>query len=132
MSRKNALIAAIAAATLSVDNLAAKLETAKAKVATLTGQLAAFDALESLDVGSVVIVSVGRGDTRVETTGTIRAVKPAELIPAKEEGGEPTLGERQFKVEVTRTGDAFDSEFVIVRESQVGIPQVEASEEAAE
>ncbi len=134
MSRKANLIVLLTSAEAAVATLVEKLEAAKAKVVTLQGQIANFDALEALDVGSEVIVVVGRGETKVETIGTIRAVKAGDLIPAKEEGGEPTVGERLFKVEVSRTGDAFDSEFVTVRESQVSIPvsEVDAGTTAEE
>lgn len=129
MSRKNQLNAALILAVAAASNFAEKLSAAQAKVTTLEGQLKNIDAIEALGVGSEVLVTVGRGETRQDVVGTIRAVKAGEVTTEGEgEEAVTTVGDRTFKVEVSRTGDEFDSEFVVVKESQVSIPAVEAAE----
>lgn len=133
MSRKTQLNAALILAVGAVANFAEKLTAAEAKVSTLEGQLKNIDAIEALDVGSEVLVSVGRGETRQEVVGTIRAIKAGEVtVEGEGEEAVTTVGDRTFKVEVSRTGDEFDSEFVVVKESQVQIPATtQVAEEVA-
>lgn len=132
MSRKIQLNTALTAAAALSASLSEKLVAAQAKVITLTNQLANLDAIEALGIGSEVLIKIGRGDTRQEVLGTIRAVKAGDVTVV--EATETTeayevVGDRTFKVEFSRTGDEFDSEFAVVAESQVSLP---ASEEAAE
>lgn len=138
MSRKIQLTNALAIAIASVGNLSDKLIAAESKVETLQGQVDNLDAIEALGVGSEVLIKVGRGETRQEVVGTIRAVKPGEVtvVEATEEAeGYEVVGDRIFKVEFSRTGDAFDTEFAVVPESQVSLPvneDLEAEEATAE
>lgn len=145
MSRKIALTASLTTAIAAATKLAEKLEAQNAKVADLKDKIASIDAIEALDVGSSVIVVIGRADTRQEVIGRIVAVKAGEVIPAvvNEETGEEVkpacVGPRLFKVEFTRSGDAFDNEFTITDEDKVRIPSeaelasgVVAAEEKAE
>lgn len=136
MSRKIQLNAALTLALAAVAALTEKLVAADAKVVNLQNQLANIDAIEALAVGSTVVVVVGRGETRQEVEGVIRAIKAGE-VTVQGEGAEAVevVGDRTFKVEVSRTGDEFDSEFVVVKESQVKLELSEAGaeqEEAAE
>ena len=67
--------------------------------------------------------------------GVITAVKPGEVtVEGEGEDAREVVGDRLFKVKVSRTGDDFDAEFVTVPESKVELPATEAAEgaEAAE
>lgn len=119
MSRKAQLIAAIEATTAARAKAEQRVSQLIAKEEDLLRQVRELDAIEALDVGSQVLVKVGRGETRVEVVGTIRAVKPGET--RVEADGSVSTRERLFKVEVSRSGDEFDAEFVVVSESQVCI-----------
>lgn len=119
MSRKAQLIAAIEATAAARAKAEQRVTQLIAKEEDLLRQVRELDAIEALDVGSQVLVKVGRGETRVEVIGTIRAVKPGET--RVEADGSVSTTERLFKVEVSRSGDEFDAEFVVVSESQVGI-----------
>lgn len=131
MSRKNQLTNALTLALAAVVTAADRLSAAESKAETLQNQVDNLDAIEALGVNSEVLIKVGRGDTRQEVLGIIRAVKPGEVTvieaTAEAEGYE-VVGDRTFKVEFTRTGDAFDNEYTVLPESQVSIP---ADEEAA-
>lgn len=132
MSRKIATQNALVLAVAAVAALNEKLVAATDKVAALQNQLDNFDAIEALDVGSEVLVQVGRGETRQELVGTIKAVKAGEItVEGEGEEAREVVGDRTFKVEVSRTGDEFDSEFVVVKESQVKLPASQTCEEAA-
>lgn len=135
MSRKiqlaNALSLAIAAAITAAERAGA----AEAKVATLQNQVDNLDAIEALTVGSEVLIKVGRGETRQEVLGTIRAVKLGEVTQVEataDTEAYEVVGDRTFKVEFTRSGDAFDNEYTVLPESQVSIPQSAGEEAAAE
>lgn len=119
MSRKAQLIAAIEATAAARAKAEQRVANLLAKEEELNRQVRELDAIEALDVGSQVLVKVGRGETRTEVIGTIRAVKPGES--RTEEDGSVITSDRLFKVEVSRSGDEFDAEFVVVPESQVGI-----------
>ena len=119
MSRKAQLIAAIEATAAARAKAEQRVANLLAKEEELNRQVRELDAIEALDVGSQVLVKVGRGETRAEVIGTIRAVKPGES--RTEEDGSVIVSDRLFKVEVSRSGDEFDVEFVVVPESQVGI-----------
>ena len=123
MSRKAQLIAAITAATEARVKAEQRVANLLAKEEELIRQSQQLAAIEALDVGSQVLVKVGRGETRAEVVGTIRAVKPGES--RTEEDGSVITSDRLFKVEVSRSGDEFDAEFVVVSESQVGLVYAE-------
>lgn len=133
MSKKSVITAALIAIAETIANLNAKLATAIEKQATLQNQLDNFDRIAALDVGSEVVVTIGRGETKATVVGVIEAVKPGEVIPATEDS-EESVGPRTFKIKATRTGDEFDAEFVVLTEDKVSLPEVAAdtSEEAAE
>ena len=124
MSRKAQLIAAIEANTAARVKAEQRVAQLLTKEAELILQVQQLDAIEALDVGSQVLVKVGRGETRAEVVGTIRAVKPGES--RTEEDGSVITSDRLFKVEVSRSGDEFDAEFVVVPESQVSVVTAEA------
>lgn len=134
MSRKIQLNSALTLAIALRNSLTEKLDAAGAKVAALTNQLANLDAIEALGVGSEVRIKVGRGETRQEVVGVIRAVKAGEVtvVEATEEAeAYEVVGDRTFKVEFSRSGDSFDSEFAIVAESLVSLPVTDEAEEEA-
>lgn len=128
MSRKAQLIAAIEATAAARAKAEQRVAHLLAKEEELNRQVRELDAIEALDVGSQVLVKVGRGETRAEVVGTVRAVKPGES--RTEEDGSVITSDRLFKVEVSRSGDEFDAEFVVVPESQVGLVPVQ--EDSAE
>ena len=119
MSRKAQLIDAIESTSAARVKAEQRVAQLLAKEEDLLRQVRELDAIEALDVGSQVLVKVGRGETRAEVIGTIRAVRPGET--SVWEDGSVITRERLFKVEVSRSGDEFDAEFVVVSESQVGI-----------
>lgn len=132
MSRKIQLNSALTLAIALRNSLTEKLDAAGAKVAALTNQLANLDAIEALGVGSEVVIKVGRGETRQEVVGVIKAVKAGEvtMVEATEEAeAYEVVGDRTFKVEFSRSGDSFDSEFAIVAESAVSLPVTDEAEE---
>jgi len=124
MSRKAQLISAIEATAAARAKAEQRVANLLAKEDELNRQVRELDAIEALDVGSQVLVKVGRGETRAEVIGTIRAVKPGES--RTEEDGSVIVSDRLFKVEVSRSGDEFDAEFVVVPESQVGVVTADA------
>lgn len=107
MSRKIALIATIA-------TLTARIEADTLKLAATQSQVDQFDLIEGIDVGSKVSFLIGRAETRKEVVGVVTAAK-SEVTGE----GEAAVTSRKFKVEYTPTGDAFDSTFAVIGESQV-------------
>ena len=101
------LIASIAALTASITTLNEKLEKAGVKLVELNTQLADFDKLDAVDVGSVVEFKIGRADTRRVVAGTVKAVKLEED------------GTKKLKVEYTPTGDEFDNTFAVIKTSEI-------------
>jgi hypothetical protein len=125
MSRKIQLTASLSLALAAVVTAADRLGAAESKAETLQNQVDNLDAIEALGVNSEVLIKVGRGDTRQEVLGIIRAVKPGEVTVIEataEADGYEVVGDRTFKVEFTRTGDAFDNEYTVLPESQVSVP----------
>ena len=132
MSKKSAITTALTAIAGTIATLQEKLAAAIEKQANLQNQLDNFDRIAALDVGSEVVVTIGRGETKATVVGVIEAVKPGEVIPATETE-EESVGPRTFKIKATRTGDEFDAEFVVLTEDKVSLPEVEeVTEEAAE
>lgn len=129
MSKLSIIIASIATIEAKIVKALETVENLQAKLAEQLNLRDNFAAIEALAEGSQVRVTVGRAETKQELVGTIVAVRPGEV--SQNEEGEEVVGERLFKVKVTRTGDEFDAEFVTVAESRVGIVQTEASEEVA-
>lgn len=118
MSRKIALIATVA-------TLTARIAADTLKLAATQAQVDQFDLIESIDVGSNVAFLIGRAETRKEVVGRVTAVK-SETVGE----GDAAVTSRKFKVEYTPTGDAFDSTFGVISESQVlSVVVPEADEE---
>ncbi|QHJ82057.1 MAG: hypothetical protein [Bacteriophage sp.] len=104
---KAALIASIDTTTTLIANLSEKLEKAGVKLVELNTQLADFDKLDAVDVGSVVEFKIGRADTRRVVLGIVKAVKVEED------------GSKKLKVEYTPTGDEFDNTFAVIKTSEI-------------
>lgn len=110
MSRKIALIA-------SIQTLTALILSSQEKLDAANSQLAQFDAIAAVDVGSNVVFLIGRAETRREVTGLVKAVRQEEGVT--QEDGSVLEGKRSFKVEYTETGDAFDAVVSAIAESQI-------------
>jgi hypothetical protein len=117
MSRKIALLATIA-------TLTTRIAADTAKLAATQSQVDQFDLIEGIDVGTNVSFLIGRAETRKEVVGRVTAVK-SETVGE----GEAAVTSRKFKVEYTPTGDAFDSTFGVIAESQVLAVVVDEGEE---
>lgn len=104
---KVALIASIESTTALIASLLEKSEKANLKLVELNTQLADFDKLEAVDVGSVVEFKIGRADTRRVVSGLVKAVKVEED------------GSKKLKVEYTPTGDEFDNTFAVIKTSEI-------------
>lgn len=128
MSKLVIIVAAIETLQAKIAKALETVESLQVKLAEQENLRDNFAAIEALGVGSSVVVTVGRGETRQELVGVIEAVKPGEVtVEGEGEDATEVVGERLFKVKVSRTGDAFDAEYVTVSESRVGIvPSVEA------
>lgn len=104
---KVALIASIAALTTTITGLQEKLVKNGEKLGALNVQLADFDKLDAVDVGSEVEFKIGRADTRRVVLGVVKAVKVEED------------GTKKLKVEYTPTGDEFDNTFAVIKTSEI-------------
>jgi protein involved in polysaccharide export with SLBB domain len=130
MSRKIQLTNALNLAIAAVASFTDKLAAAQEKVENLQSQVTNIDAIEALKVGDSVEFKVGRGETRTTVVGTIRQIKAGEVkVEGEGEDAVTTVGDRLFKLEFSRSGDEFDSEFTVQPESQVSIPAAEVVEE---
>lgn len=120
---KVALIAAIESTSALIVTLSGKLEKANDKLVEQNTQLADYDKLEAVDVGSVVEFKIGRAETRRVVSGLVKAVKVEED------------GSKKLKVEYTPTGDEFDNTFAVIKTSEIvgfGSDEVEAPAETPE
>lgn len=120
---KVALIAAIESTSALIASLSEKLEKANVKLVEQNTQLADYDKLEAVDVGSTVEFKIGRAETRRVVSGLVKAVKVEED------------GSKKLKVEYTPTGDEFDNTFAVIKTSEIvgfGSDDVEAPAETPE
>lgn len=120
---KVALITAIESTSALIVTLSEKLAKANDKLLEQNTQLADYDKLEAVDVGSVVEFKIGRADTRRVVSGLVKAVKVEED------------GSKKLKVEYTPTGDEFDNTFAVIKTSEIvgfGSDEVEAPAETPE
>lgn len=135
MSKQAQVVLAIAALEAKLTKAQETAANLAEKLADQQNLLANLAAIEALGVGSSIVVTVGRAETKQKLVGEIVAVKPGEVtIEGEGEDAREVVGDRLFKVKVSRTGDDFDAEFVTVPESKVELPATEAAEgaEAAE
>lgn len=94
----------------------AKHAELSAKLAELASEINSIDALAAVHVGSVVIVTVGRGDDAKEVEASVIGVR-------EEEDGSKT-----YKVTY---GSGFDADIAVVKDNKLK-PGAEAYEAAAE
>jgi hypothetical protein len=99
---------------MSKSNLEAQIKTLHTRIANDTakleqveGQLAQYDLLSAIGVGSKIEFKIGRAETRRAVEGTVKAIK------------EDPEGVFKYKVEYTPTGDEFDNTFAVVLQSQI-------------
>lgn len=110
LTRREKLLAQYNAAFAKHAELAAKLQE-------LAAEINSIDALAAVHVGSVVIVTVGRGDDAKEVDASVIGVR-------EEEDGSKT-----YKVTY---GSGFDADIAVVKGNKLKLPVVPAPEAAAE
>lgn len=110
LTRREKLLAQYNAAFAKHAELAAKLSE-------LASEINSIDALAAVDVGSVVFVTVGRGDDAKEVEASVIGVR-------EEEDGSKT-----FKVAY---GSGFDADIAVVKGNKLKLPVAVAAEAAAE
>ena len=88
-----------------------------AKLSELASEINSIDALAAVHVGSVVIVTVGRGDDAKEVDASVIGVR-------EEEDGSKT-----YKVTY---GSGFDADIAVVKGNKLKLPVVPAAEADAE
>ena len=109
-TRREKLLAQYNAAFAKHAELAAKLQE-------LAAEINSIDALAAVTVGSVVIVTVGRGDDAKEVAASVIGVR-------EEEDGSKT-----YKVTY---GTGFDADIAVVRGNKLKLPVAAAAEVSAE
>ena len=88
-----------------------------AKLSEIASELNSIDALAAVTVGSVVIVTVGRGDDAKEVEASVIGVR-------EEEDGSKT-----YKVTY---GSGFDADIAVVKGNKLKLPVAVANEASAE
>lgn len=109
-TRREKLLAQYNAALAKHSELAAKLQE-------LVAEINSIDALAAVTVGSVVVVTVGRGDEAKEVEASVIGVR-------EEEDGSKT-----YKVTY---GSGFDADIAVVKGSKLKLPVAVAAEADAE
>lgn len=110
LTRREKLLAQYNTAFAKYAELAAKLQE-------LTAEINNIDALAAVTVGSVVIVTVGRGDDVKEVEASVIGVR-------EEEDGSKT-----YKVTY---GSGFDADIAVVKGNKLKLPVAAAAEASAE
>ena len=110
LTRREKLLAQYNAAFAKHAELAAKLQE-------LAAEINSIDALAAVTVGSVVVVTVGRGDEAKEVDASVIGVR-------EEEDGSKT-----YKVTY---GSGFDADIAVVKGNKLKLPVVPAAEYGAE
>lgn len=87
------------------------------KLQELAAEINSIDALAAVTVGSVVVVTVGRGDDAKEVEATVIGVR-------EEEDGSKT-----YKVTY---GSGFDADIAVVKGNKLKLPAAAAAETSAE
>ena len=109
-TRREKLLAQYNAAFAKHAELAAKLQE-------LAAEINSIDALAAVHVGSVVIVTVGRGDDAKEVDASVIGVREEED------------GSKIYKVTY---GSGFDADIAVVKGNKLKLPVVPAAEYGAE
>ena len=110
LTRREKLLAQYNTAFAKHAELAAKLQE-------LAAEINSIDALAAVTVGSVVIVTVGRGDDAKEVEASVIGVR-------EEEDGSKT-----YKVTY---GSGFDADIAVVKGNKLKLPGAVAAEASAE
>lgn len=110
LTRREKLLAQYNTAFAKHAELAAKLQE-------LAAEIRSIDALAAVAVGSVVIVTVGRGDASLEVEASVIGVR-------EEEDGSKT-----YKVTY---GSGFDADIAVVKGNKLKLPVAVAAEASAE
>ena len=109
LTRRDKLLAQYNTAFAKHADLAAKLQE-------LAAEINSIDALSAVTVGSVVVVTVGRGEEAKEVEASVIGVR-------EEEDGSKT-----YKVTY---GSGFDADIAVVKGNKLKLPVVPAAEAAA-
>ena len=110
LTRREKLLAQYNTAVAKHAELAVKLQE-------LAAEINSIDALAAVTVGSVVVVTVGRGDDAKEVEATVIGVR-------EEEDGSKT-----YKVTY---GSGFDADIAVVKGNKLKLPVAAAAEASAE
>lgn len=110
LTRREKLLAQYNTAFAKHAELAAKLQE-------LAAEINSIDALAAVTVGSVVVVTVGRGDEAKEVEASVIGVR-------EEEDGSKT-----YKVTY---GSGFDADIAVVKGNKLKLPVAAAAEASAE
>lgn len=110
LTRREKLLAQYNAAFAKHAELAAKLQE-------LAAEINSIDAMAAVTLGSVVIMTVGRGDAAKEVEASVIGVR-------EEEDGSKT-----YKVTY---GSGFDADIAVVKGNKLKLPVAVAAEAAAE
>lgn len=110
LTRREKLVAQYNTAFSKHAELAAKLQE-------LAAEINSIDALAAVTVGSVVVVTVGRGDASLEVE--------AHVIGVREEED----GSKTYKVTY---GSGFDADIAVVKGNKLKLPVAAAAEASAE
>jgi len=110
LTRREKLVAQYNTAFSKHAELAAKLQE-------LAAEINSIDALAAVTVGSVVVVTVGRGDASMEVE--------AHVIGVREEED----GSKTYKVTY---GSGFDADIAVVKGNKLKLPVAAAAEASAE
>ena len=110
LTRREKLLAQYNTAFAKHADLAAKLQE-------LAAEINSIDALSAVTVGSIVVVTVGRGDEAKEVEASVIGVR-------EEEDGSKT-----YKVTY---GSGFDADIAVVKGNKLKLPVAVAAEASAE
>ena len=110
LTRREKLLAQYNTAFAKHAELAAKLQE-------LAAEIRSIDALAAVAVGSVVIVTVGRGDASLEVEASVIGVREEED------------GSKAYKVTY---GSGFDADIAVVKGNKLKLPVAVAAEASAE
>lgn len=89
------------------NKLAAKAADLSAEITKIVDRIAEIDALDSIDVGTAVLITVGKGEESQELPATVIAVKADED------------GSKVYKVQY---GTGFDADITVVRAGKIKLP----------
>lgn len=94
------------------NKLAAKATDLSTEITKVVAEIAEIDALDSIDVGAAVFVTMGKGEEAREVPATVIAVK---------------LDDDGSKVYKVQYGTGFDADITVVRAGKIKLPGLVAT-----